>query len=400
LITLLGKFIELTKFCKKSMMQKATREHTKQHNSRLILKTIYDEGDISRAALARATSLTKATVSTLVADLMDEGLVRETGLGPSIGGKPPRLLRVAQDARRLLCLDLSTSYFRGALVNLRGEMLHRVNVAVDGRTADAALSLVYDLITQLLAQTNTPVLGIGIGTPGLVNTEEGIVQDAVNLGWHKLRLKMLLDQRYGLPIYVANDSHLAALASYSFDPHDTPNLVLIKAGRGIGAGIVLGGQLYYGDGFGAGEIGHVTVIENGALCSCGNRGCLETVASIRGILQQVRIQANQPAATWEDVIQTAQQGDKVIQAILQQAGAYMGTAVAHLVGILNVKQIVIAGQITRAGDVFLNGVRTAVDQRVLPAVAAGTNIRYTSLGDDVVLMGASALVLKHRLGVI
>jgi predicted NBD/HSP70 family sugar kinase len=381
-------------------MQKATHQLTKQHNSRLILKMIYEQDEISRADIARETSLTRATVSTIVADLMDEGLVLETGLGPSVGGKPPRLLQLAGDARQLLCLDLSTSYFRGALVNLRGEIMHRVDVAVDGRTAAAALALVHDLINQLLAQTHTPILGIGIGTPGLVDTTCGIVLDAVNLGWHNLSLRSLLEAQYGLPVHVGNDSHVAALASYSFDPHDTDNLVLIKAGRGIGAGIVLGGQLFVGDGFSAGEIGHVTVVENGELCSCGNQGCLETVASIRGILQQMGPHNGEPAPTWEDVVTAAQQGDTAVHAILQQAGTHMGTAVAYLVGILNVRQIVIAGQISRVGEPFLAGIRTAVNQRVLPALSADTDIRCTTLGDDIVLMGASALVLKQQLGVI
>lgn len=381
-------------------MQKATHQLTKQHNSRLILKMIYEQEEISRADIARETNLTRTTVSSIVADLMDEGLVRETGLGPSIGGKPPRLLRLAEDARQLLCLDLSASYFRGALVNLRGEMSQRVDVAVDGRTAAAALALVHDLIAQLCAHTNAPILGIGIGTPGLVDTACGIVLNAVNLGWHDLPLRALLEERYGLPVYVGNDSHVAALASYSFDPHDTDNLVLIKAGRGIGAGIVLNGQLFVGDGFGAGEIGHVTVVEEGELCSCGHRGCLETVASIRGILRQVTAVTGQPDPTWEEVIQAAQAGDGRIHTILHQAGAHLGTAVAHLIGILNTRHIVIAGQLTRAGEPFLAGVQTAVSQRVLPAMAAGTHISYTTLGDDVVLMGASALVLKQQLGVI
>lgn len=381
-------------------MQKATHQLTKQHNSRLILKMIYEQQEISRADIARETNLTRTTVSSIVADLMDEGLVRETGLGPSIGGKPPRLLRLAEDARQLLCLDLSASYFRGALVNLRGEILQRVDVAVDGRTAAAALALVHDLIAQLCAHTNAPILGIGIGTPGLVDAACGIVLNAVNLGWHDLPLRALLEEQYSLPVYVGNDSHVAALASYSFDPHDTDNLVLIKAGRGIGAGIVLNGQLFVGDGFGAGEIGHVTVVEEGELCSCGHRGCLETVASIRGILRQVTAVTGQPDPTWEEVIQAAQAGDGRIHTILHQAGAHLGTAVAHLIGILNTRHIVIAGQLTRAGEPFLAGVQTAVSQRVLPAMAAGTHISYTTLGDDVVLMGASALVLKQQLGVI
>lgn len=382
------------------MMQKATRRHTRLHNSRLVLKTIYDEGDISRADLARATRLTKATISTLVADLIDAGLVEETGLGPSLGGKPPRLLSLDQNAQHLLCLDLSSSYFRAALINLRGEISCRQNMQVHGRHGHITLTLVYDLVDELLQQAQTPILGIGIGTAGLVDTQNGIIQSAVNLGWHNVPLKQLLEDRYNLPVYLGNDSHLAALACYSFEPQETQNLVLIKAGRGIGAGIVLNGQLHVGDNFGAGEIGHVTVVENGEQCRCGNRGCLETVASINGILRQVGLQTGQPDPTWEYVIAAAQHQDPTIQTILHQAGQHMATAVAHLVGILNVNQILIAGQMVHAGDPFLAGLQTAVAQQVLPSTAAKTHIRYATLGDDVVLMGASALILKQKLGVI
>lgn len=382
------------------MMQKATRKHTRLHNSRLVLKTIYDEGHISRADLARATHLTKATISTLVNHLMEAGLVEETGLGPSLGGKPPRLLRLDQDARQMLCLDLSSSYFRAALVNLRGEIGYRQNMATHGRGGQIALSLVYDLVDELLHQAPTPILGIGIGTAGLVDTQNGIIQSAVNLGWHDLPLKSLLEERYSLPVYLGNDSHLAALACYSFEAHETQNLVLIKAGRGIGAGIVLGGQLHVGDNFGAGEIGHVTVVENGESCRCGNHGCLETVASINGILRQVSLQTGQLDPTWEYVVAAAQHQDPIIIDILHQAGRYMATAVAHLIGILNVNQILIAGQMVHAGQPFLDGLQTAVRQQVLPTTAAKTSIRYATFGDELVLMGASALILKQKLGII
>lgn len=380
-------------------MKKATHQLTKQHNSRLILKMIYDQNVISRADIARETNLTRTTVSSIVADLMDEGLVVEMGVGPSEGGKPPRLLGIVENARQLLCLDLSSSCFRGALVNLRGEITHRTDVMVNGRTGSAALSLIYDLIDQLLAETTTAILGIGLGTPGLVDTSQGVVRDAFNLDWHDVPLKSLLDARYPYPVYIANDSHLAALAAYTFSDQESQNLVLIKAGRGIGAGIVLNGELHYGDGFGAGEIGHVCVVEGGELCSCGNRGCLETVASVRSILQQVAVCSSVPPI-WEDVLLAAEQGDETIQAVLRQAGIYMGTAVAYLVGILNVRHIVIAGPISRAGQPFLDGVRTAVNQRVLPAMAAETQICFANLGDDIVLLGASALVLNYRLGII
>jgi predicted transcriptional regulator len=247
-------------------MKKATRQQTKNHNTQLVLRTIYENGDISRADIARATRLTRPTVSAIVTELIDNQFVVETGLGPSAGGKPPTLLDIAQDAYHLLSIDLGSQAFRGAVVNLRGEVVERLSFPTHDRQGEAALQLVYKLIDGLVEISGAPLLGIGIGTPGLVDSRRGVVQRAVNLGWTDLPLRDLVENRYQKPGYLANDSHMAALAEYTFGPpRRSNNLVVIKIGQGIGAGIILNGQLYYGDGFGAGEIGHVVVAEDGQL---------------------------------------------------------------------------------------------------------------------------------------
>ncbi len=375
-------------------MQKATRQQTKLHNSRLILKAIYDQGDISRADIARLTNLTRATVSSIVAELIAAGLVAETGRGPSVGGKPPRLLNFVENSSYLICLDLSSARFRGAIMNLRGAIVEKTEALSNGRTGEAALELVYQLIDDLRPQAAGPILGIGIGSPGLVNTNSGIIIDAVNLGWRNVPLQARLAEKYDYPVYVANDSHLSALAEYSFGPQNTRNLVLIRVTQGIGAGIVLDGSLYYGEGFGAGEIGHVTVVENGRQCSCGNVGCLETVASVKSILQA------SGCASWEACCQALAGGDTAVTRLIQQAGAYLGIAVANLIGVLNVRHIVIAGRIIQTGDPFLQAVIQTAQKRVLPSIFAGTEIRFSSINRDIVLLGASALVLSQELGVI
>lgn len=386
-------------------MKKATRQHTKQHNSRLILKTIYTAHGISRADIARNTGLTRATVSSIVSALIKDELVGETGVGPSAGGKPPIFLGVLENARQLICLDLSKDPFQGALVNLRGKILQRIEMPLNGRSGKDALDLVFQLVSKLRERCTTPVLGIGIGTPGLVDTHNGIIRNAVNLAWQDIPLKSLLEDQQALPVFVANDSHLAALAEYSFGSNNTNNMVLIKTGRGIGAGIVLNGQLYYGEGHGAGEIGHVTVLENGAQCSCGNTGCLEAVAGVQAIMDRVQAvsaaqwQGAKPA-TWVAFCDAARQSDPAAQQLIATAGEYIGTAVAYLVGILNVRHIVIGGAMVPLGDGLLTAVRHQMQQRVLPAIAEQTSVSYTSLGTDLVLLGASALILNHRLGVI
>ncbi|MCA9898399.1 MAG: ROK family transcriptional regulator [Ardenticatenaceae bacterium] len=389
--------------------KKATRQHTKQHNARLVLKTIYDAGDVSRADLARLTGLTRATVSNIVAGYLDKGIVAETGVGPSIGGKPPILLSMVPNARQLICLDLGSEQFTGALVNLRGHFEQQISLPVNGRTAQAALDLVYELVDQLLSHVTAPVLGMALGSPGLIDADAGLVKQSVNLDWHDLPLQQLLADRYAFPVHIANDSHLAALAEYSYGNDDTRNLVLIKMGQGIGSGIVLNGRIFYGEGFGAGEIGHVSVVADGEQCSCGNVGCLETVASVRAMLRQVEMAASQnpdsllatnSPITWEILRQACQQGDATAQQIVTQAGDFLGLAVANLVGILNVNRIVIAGDVAQTGDLFIGAVKNSMNRRVLPKLAVDTAVQYATTESNLVLLGASALILSQGLGVI
>ena len=160
-------------------MQKATRKQTRVHNSNLVLRTIYVRGQISRADIARETRLTRPTVSAMVTDLMGKGLIEEVGRGPSAGGKRPILLSVVDDSYHLIGIDLASDEFRGAVVNLRGKVRHRVHLPLLDRDGDVALSLVYELSDELIEATNSPLLGIGIGTPGLMDPIHGVVRQAV-----------------------------------------------------------------------------------------------------------------------------------------------------------------------------------------------------------------------------
>jgi len=393
-------------------MKKATRQQTKAHNSRLILKTIYDESKVSRADIARLTGLTRTTVSDAVAELIKDGLVAEVGLGPSAGGKPPTLLSVVDNSRYLIGIDLADSEFRGAVINLQGEIKHRCSLPIHDRDGDAALTLVYELIDELVTVADSPILGIGIGTPGLMDAQRRVVRNAVNLDWHDLPLGDLLEERYELPVYIANDSQVAALAECTFgDSKNVSNLIVIKIGRGTGAGIVLNRQLYYGDGFGAGEIGHVAVVKDGELCRCGHYGCLETVTSSRAIVRRAQsIAKNDPHSTLHQfvttpeeintnmVLQAFEAGDEALQLVIAEAGHYLGIAVANLVGALNVQRIVIAGSLARFGQALLEPIAQEMRQHSLAALANETRIEISSLGPDIVILGAAALLLSHELG--
>jgi N-acetylglucosamine repressor len=377
---------------------KATHQQTRVHNERLVVRTLYDLGPISRAEVARLTGLTRTTVSDVVASLLDEGVVREIGRGPSSGGKAPILLEVDDDARLVVGLDLGEEHFAGSLVNLRGEIRRTVELAVDGRDGDAALALVFDLLDQLLEGTTAPLLGIGIGTPGLVDSRTGTIRRAVNLDWRDLPLGEIVADRYAVPVNVANDSQAAALAEYTYAGGDrVPNLIAIRVGRGVGAGLILRGALFQGDGSGAGEIGHVVVDEDGGLCRCGRTGCLETVAGMRAI------EAKAAAATGRRTALTAiraalDAGERWALTIADEAGAALGRAIAGLIGALDIRRIVVLGPVTDLGQPWLAAVRREAGSRALALLADDVEIAVARPTTNVVIRGASALLVARELG--
>ena len=393
-------------------IRKATREQTRAHNSRLVLRTIYERQEISRADIARETRLTRTTVSDVVAELLEQAVVEEVGLGPSAGGKPPILLSVIPDSRHLVGIDLANDEFRGAVVNLRGQVRHQVAVPLNDRDGQAALTLVYDIVDWLCAATGSPLLGIGIGSPGLMDASNGIVRRSVNLDWHDLPLRDLLQARFDLPVYVANDSQVAALGEYTFgNGAGVENLVVIKVGHGVGAGIVLNGRLFHGETFGAGEIGHVAVVEDGERCRCGNVGCLETVASARALIRQAQaLAATDPASllhrfapdvdqiTVKTICRAMEAGDGQVRELVERAGRYLGIAAANIVGLLSARRIVIAGSVACLGDALLDVMRREMARRSLAILAGEVEIVVSNTGSDIVILGASALVLNRELG--
>jgi N-acetylglucosamine repressor len=298
------------------------------------------------------------------------------------------------------------------VVNLRGQIRQQINVPLDNRDGEAALALVYEMVQNLMAATHSTLLGIGIGSPGLMDATNGIVRRSVNLDWHNLPLRDLLEERFGLPVYVANDSQVAALGEYTFgDGPGEENLVVVKVGQGIGAGIVLNGQIFHGETFGAGEIGHVAVVENGSLCRCGNSGCLETVASARAIVNQARslaaadpnsrlhqFAANPEEITIETICRAMEAGDEQVQQMVRQTGRYLGIAAANVVGLLSARRIVIAGSVACFGQTLLDAIRQEMVKRSLAVLANETEIGLSSMDSEIVILGASALVLNRELG--
>jgi len=370
-------------------MKKATHQQTKQHNRDLVLRTIFANESISRAEVARGTHLTRTTVSDVVSGLLAEGLVEEVGRGESLGGKSPILLGIVADSRYLVGLNLAQDKFTGAIVNLRGEIKEMVEAPVHDDNGKNALNLVYQMIDQLMKKKIKPIVGIGVGTPGLVNTREGVVVNAVNLEWQDLPLSQLLEKKYKVPVQVLNDSQAAAIGEYVYGGEHAPDkiLVVVNVIHGIGAGILINGRLFQGDGGGAGEIGHVVVQENGELCRCGKRGCLETVASARAVVKQMKMNS------LADVVSSFNAGNPTANTVIENAGRYLGVSLANLIATLNIQKIVLTGDMTRFGEKWLKAVDASMQTGTLTRIAEGTKLEIGKLDYRACILGASAFLL-------
>ncbi|WP_084038343.1 ROK family transcriptional regulator [Demequina sp. NBRC 110053] len=359
-------------------------EHARRHNRALVLQALYRGGGMSRADIAREVGLTRVTISDLVADLIEEHLVVELGIRPdSRPGKPATMLDINRDGFSIIGLDLShNAVFRGVVTNLDGSVLERAEAAVHAVTGQAALDAVCDLLDDLLARAQAPVIGIGIGSPGLVDLD-GTVVSAPNLDWHDLPLQRTIAERYDLPVQVANDANMAAVGERSFGGAGA-DMMLIRVGRGVGSGIVVGGQLVYGSGFAAGEIGHVVVgTDGGDECACGKRGCLETW------LATPRLEARLAAAP----------GAPEREAILREAGERLGISLGPVVGALNIGEVVLAGPLNVLGGHLLEGTSETLRSRTMAELHGDLTLRMTTLGRDIVVLGAVVMVLTGQLGV-
>jgi predicted NBD/HSP70 family sugar kinase len=356
----------------------------RRHNRALILHELRRQGPQSRADLARVTQLTPATVSDYIADLLAEGIVEESGRRSAGTGKPGTLLRVVADARHTVGLDLSDqSRFIGGVVNLAGVVVARRRLARRGRTGEAAVRLVAELTADLLAAATTtaPVVGVGIGSPGVV-FPEGVVQDSSNLRWRDADLAADVRRAVDVPVHVVNDANAAVLGEQQFGEAMGPNLLLVKVGLGVGAGLVLDGHLIEGDGSAAGEIGHVVVDPDGDPCACGNRGCLETVVA-GSLLREKLVGLDAPGRA----------------AVLAAAGDRLGSALAPVVSMLNLAEVLLSGPADVLDEPFRQALVAAVKQRTFPLVGRRFRARPTSTGADDVVLGAAAVVLEHELGV-
>jgi predicted NBD/HSP70 family sugar kinase len=367
---------------------KVLPEHARSHNRSLVLQTLYTAGAQSRADVARETGLTRVTISDLVAELIAEGLVVELGQREDARpGKPATIIDVDRAAFHIIGVDLSEhEVFRGAVIDLDGAIVARAELAREGATGEAAIELVETLVQQLVAATTTPVLGIGVGSPGVVDPH-GVVRSAPNLGWSDVALQERLAAVTSLPVHVANDANVAVLAEHGTSQLD--DLLLVKIGHGVGAGLIVGGRPVIGGGFAAGEIGHVVVgTDGGPHCACGKDGCLEAWVAVPRLTAQLAAvdgKGDDAASAREE--------------ILREAGRRLGIILAPVVGALNLSEVVLSGPAELLDGAFHEATVETLRMRTMAELNRDLRLRMTEQAEDIVLRGAAVMVLSGQLGV-
>lgn len=398
-------------------MRKNSVDHAamRDMNLALILNTLHTESPLSRAALANITGLNKATVSSMVKELIQNNLVREIGADASSTdvGRPGINLEPNPEAGYIIGLEIGVDFISTITINFAVEVVaRRFESTLKYFNKEAILERVLFLLRESYEQVQKkqrPLFGIGIGVPGLVDVSTGTLLFAPNLNWYDLPLRDMVRAAIDVPVYIANEANLAALGeSYFGAGQDIDSLLYVSSGVGLGGGLVLNGRLIEGASGFAGEVGHMTVEKDGRECNCGNRGCWETVAGQHALFRRVADALQQGQPSWmSDVIgddmtrisislilEAARKKDSVACHALAETGEWLGIGIASLINIINPQRVVFGGPLWAMHQYLLPSIRETVAQRAWRWVQESVEIVPAAYGEDAAVMGAAAIVYR------
>ena len=378
-----------------------------------VLRLIWRERQISRAEIARRLSLSRSTVTEIVKDLLKTVFVEEVGRGTSSGGRRPIMLEFQYEAKCILGIDIGATHVSVALIDLRGRLLewkekrHPVRTDPEGTRA-----LVVQMCDECIAPWGVGVerlLSISVSVPSPVDpAHPEWLPEVVIPAWQGHSELDRLRERYGVPVYVDNDANLGALAEHWWGAgRGVDDFVFLKLGRGIGAGYILGGEVYRGVGGVAGEIGHLSIDPHGPPCVCGLKGCLATFIGSSALQARANaLLAEYPDSallgeelTMSTIVRAARAGDSLAQHVVQEAASYLGIALTGFINLMNPRMVVLGGGLAQVGDLLLEPLREKVREATLVRSAATVEIRTSQLGPQAVAIGAATLALEAAFAV-
>lgn len=380
-------------------------EDVQEMNRSLIIRLIRKLQICSRAELAKETGLTQPTITNIVSDLIKWGLVQETGLIDGKRGRRSIGITLMPQSFMVIGVRLTRKYIAVGLFGLDGtEVLNKVQSINTEDGAVSALNTMKQMISEVLQSVErNSVVAIGVADPRYkiwrrdVRPQDGVPMSLLTdfPGWEKISIQHELQQTFDMAVYVEHDAKVGALAEWWFGSHnkDIGTMLYVSVAQGVGAGLVIDGNIYHGAHGIAGEIGHMSIDYTGPDCACGNKGCLELYCSFTSLLKKLHHRYT-PQALWEAL----EQGEPAVVAEVEQAAWFLGFGLASAVNTLNPHCIIIGDEMARAGDVLMNKVKEVLKAHLLPEVYENLIVEFSSFSDsDPILVGASALAIDHIL---
>ncbi|MGI5340634.1 ROK family transcriptional regulator [Streptomyces sp. CA-181903] len=366
-------------------------------NLERVVRAVRRSGALTQAEIARTTGLSAATVSNIVRELKDNGTVEVTPT--SSGGRRARSVSLSGDAGIVVGVDFGHTHLRVAIGNLAHRVLAEEAEPLDvDASATQGLERAEHLVKTLIAATGIEpgkIVGVGLGVPGPIDESGVLGSTAILPGWAGTNPRDELATRLDVPVHVDNDANLGALGELVWGAgRGAADLAYIKVASGVGAGLVINGQIYRGPGGTAGEIGHITLDESGPVCRCGNRGCLETFTAHRYVLPLLH-SAHGPDLTAPRMVRLARDGDAGCRRVIADVGRHIGSGVASLCNLLNPSRVVLGGDLAEAGELVLAPIRESVGRYAIPSAARQLEVVPGALGGRAEVLGALALVLSE-----
>jgi N-acetylglucosamine repressor len=379
-----------------------------------VLRALRERAPISRSELAQHVPLSRATISSIVNELLGNGLLQEAGLALSTGGRRPALLSYQPEAKMALGVTIFNNEVIAVLTDLEGHPLRYCTRPWTGLSPEDLIRTMIGVVQEICQSVDCQrILGIGVGLPGVVDVAKGTLEISVSMGWmgRRVEVRRMMEEALHLPTIVANRSRVAALGELQVGvARGVSNLLYVYIGQGIAAGIVFDDSIYFGASSSAGEVGHNTVVADGPLCQCGNRGCLEIYASENAIIaraiakaravpesamRQV-IKGNPQLLTTDLIMDCARQGDAAALEVLNETGTYLGIALSATLNMLNPQMLVLGGPIgCKAGVLLLEPTVREIERRTLFIPLSAARIVSGSTETEGIAIGAAVLALKH-----
>lgn len=382
-------------------MRKGSFEWMKSVNKSIILNKIRTDAPISRAQIAKEARLTPPTVSSNVKELIEQGIVLESELGESLGGRKPTMLKINHKAFYVIGVDAGPKTITCVLSDLSGEIIKRTSKQLtlpltNEQFIHILKQSIYEVLDNLRVAKDK-IIGIGIAMHGVVEVETGISLYAPNLGLTNIPIKQELEHEFSIDVKIENDARAMALGESWFGNHGKlKSMLAVNLGRGVGAGLVIDGQLYHGAWDIAGEIGHMMIDPKGDRCECGNYGCLQTFATGEAIAKlankRLSEKIHQPV-TGELIYELAIAGNEDCINVLQETGKRIGVGLTNLIHIINPEKIVLGGAVTKSSQFILPVIQNFIAEHALTSQAKQTEVTITNLGDDATIIGAVSLLL-------